>query len=210
MCIGYLLLKIKPCQQPAISAITFKYFVPVICVLSPWINHPTLFSAIKQKGVVVIQRSADDEGACQQTSGQTAKSFLKGGLSKGAYLNVLVFLCSSTSGHMYTEAGARSHTSFFVCICLAVFIVLHLHSLSPIRSICLSPLLSLSLPSLLWSSALLLPYISIVHPQQFCHLLGKSPLVLDNFKMTCRCLNVMISQHCLSFPLRKASYRGSR
>lgn len=83
---------------------------------------------------MIIQRSADDGGAyisaCQQTQGQTAKSLLKGGLSKGAYLNVLVFLCSSTSGHMYTEAGARSHTSFFVCICLAVFIVLSLLSLS--------------------------------------------------------------------------------
>ena len=69
--------------------------------------------------------------ACQQTRGRAAKSLLKGSLSKGAYLNVLVFLCSSTFRHMYTEAGARSHTSFFVCICLAVFIVLPVLFLSP-------------------------------------------------------------------------------
>lgn len=61
--------------------------------------------------------------ACQQTWGLAAKSSLKGSLCKGAYLNVLVFLCTSTFCHVYTEAGAWSHTSFLVCICLAVFTV---------------------------------------------------------------------------------------
>lgn len=56
--------------------------------------------------------------ACQRVQGLAAKSPFKESLSKGAYLNVLVFLCSSTFGHMYTKAGAWSHTSSLV-LCLS-------------------------------------------------------------------------------------------
>lgn len=130
--------------------------------------------------------------ACQQTRGQAAKSPLKGSLSKGAYLNVLVFLCSSTFRHMYTEAGARSHTSFLVCICLAVFIVLPLSSLF---HGCFSPLHP-CYPTSFFSHCT--PVTGLSSPK-------KTPLVPDNFQDDMLTLkNAMISQHCLRFPFEQS------
>lgn len=57
-------------------------------------------------------------------TGPTAKSLLKGILSKGAYLSTLVFSLLRHTWPYVHRVGARSYTSFFVCICLAVFIVL--------------------------------------------------------------------------------------
>lgn len=81
--------------------------------------------------------------ACQQTWGQAAKSPLKGSLSKGAYLNVLVFLCSSTFHHMYTEAGAMISYVFpgpylSCCLYCALSASLALSVSSPLRPLCSS------------------------------------------------------------------------
>lgn len=76
---------------------------------------------------------------------------------------------------MYTEAGLRSHMSFFVCIYLAVFIVLSVRSRPP----CLSPR---------FITALALH--SSVTPHLGCAPLAEStsgqerPLVLGGFKKT--------------------------
>lgn len=136
-----------------------------------------------KKSRAVIQRSADDWGHTLLPANrvQAAKSPLKGSLSKGAYLNVLVFLSSSTFRHMYTEAGARSHTSFLVCICLAVFIVL---SLCSVRTLSLS--LSVSCLCFIATSTLCSPVTIHFYCAPITRLSSpkKSPLVLDNFKMT--------------------------
>lgn len=81
--------------------------------------------------------------ACQQTWGQAAKSPLKGSLSKGAYLNVLVFLCSSTFHHMYTEAGAMISYVFpgpylSCCLYCALSASLALSVSSPLQPLCSS------------------------------------------------------------------------
>lgn len=140
-----------------VSVVIVKLFAPVVYVPTPSANNPIAFNGNKKKpcGNAAISRWLGAYAtACQRTWGHAAKSLLKGSLSKGAYLNVLVFLCSSTFRHMYTEAGARSHTSFFVCICLAVFIVLSLLRarclLSPFHH-CLNPLLPCSPTFLLHS-----------------------------------------------------------
>lgn len=138
-------LPVKPASY--MSVMNVKLFVPVICVPSTSANHPIVLNGnLKEKKAcsnsAISRWLGAYVAACQQTWGHAAKSLLKGSLSKGAYFNVLVFLCSSAFHHMYTEAGARSHTSFFVCICLAVFIVLLvLCALLSLFHRCFSPLL---------------------------------------------------------------------
>lgn len=128
-----------------------------MCSKSPTANLPIVLNGNKKKfkkwnkkqpcsNSAISRWSGAYVAACQQTWSRAAKSLLKGSLSKGAYLNVLVFLCSSTFRHMYTEAGARSHTSFFVCICLAVFIVHPVLFLSPSPLSCFITASALCLP----------------------------------------------------------------
>lgn len=59
--------------------------------------------------------------ACQQTWGLAAKSPFKGSLSKGAYLNVLVFLCSSTFAVCTQKQGHDLiRLSWFVFVLLSL------------------------------------------------------------------------------------------
>lgn len=107
-------------------------------------NFPSANYPVVLKEIIITKKKACSNSvisrwlgayiaACQPVYAWAAKSLLKWSLSKEAYLNVLVFPCSSSFGHMYTEAGLRSHMSFFVSIYLVVFIALSALPLCPPR-----------------------------------------------------------------------------
>lgn len=151
-----------------------KLFAPAVArVTSTSANRPAALDGNSKRKAccnsAISRWFGPHVAACQQ---KAAKSPLKGSLSKGAYLNVLVFLCSSTFHHMYTEAGPWSHTSSLLCICLAAFA-----ALAP--SFPLSSLFHLGFDPLLlcYPTFLLCLITGLSSPM-------KTPPVLDNFKMT--------------------------
>lgn len=122
-----------------------------------------LFSDQQMMGGIRLRLPTDTRPNCQIT---LKRRPVQRGLSQCVGLSLL----QHVRPYVHRDRGTISYV--FLCLYLSCCLYCAHSALS------LSPSLCLSVPSLLWPSALLLPYISIVHPQQLCHLLRNHLLFL--------------------------------